>query len=485
MARFSPDGQLIATAGGQGIATAGGSSLRLWDGATGQLVRELSAGDNGIYSVAFSPADDRLLAVGYAAHELARQAGVSYVSLWDIDAGTELARLPGATDLPGPGASVVGALAFSPDGKYLVAGFGSKFWYNYNSFPNPLKVWEVASRRMIHRLGQTGYCLSLNFSRDGRLLASGSRDGTAIIWSTETWKRAQTLPNPAKNSYQGMVEDVAFSPDGKILALASGGGNVQLWDVPTGKLLEPLKGHSSAVHAVVFSPDGRTLASGSRDQTARLWNVATRRQLMQLDPGSIELGGVVTLAFSPDGKQLLAGGWTATAFWSATPIVWNDSDRAAEKLRLLLHSNADFQSRIRMLSENLRLHEALSKLDANDVRVQAALAATQANWYALRARRGRRPPGRSIGCWLPIQPNRRPGCARPGCFAWRRRCCISIGLPSRPCCCKEAPNAVPRIRQARGSLDLAWRTPSRTARFASISWSRILPQHTASCLPAT
>ena len=89
VARFSPDGQLIAAADG--------SSVRLWDAATGRLVRELSAGDKSrIYSVAFSPTDNRLLAVGYGG-----QADVSYVALWDIDAGTELARLPGATDLPG------------------------------------------------------------------------------------------------------------------------------------------------------------------------------------------------------------------------------------------------------------------------------------------------------------------------------------------------------------------------------------------------
>ena len=70
--------------------------MRLWDAATGRLVRELSAGDKGrVYSVAFSPTDNRLLAVGYGG-----QADVSYVALWDIDAGTELARLPGATDLP-------------------------------------------------------------------------------------------------------------------------------------------------------------------------------------------------------------------------------------------------------------------------------------------------------------------------------------------------------------------------------------------------
>ena len=57
VARFSSDGQLIAAAG---------SSVRLWDAATGRLVRELSPGDTSrVDSVAFSPTDNRLLAVGY------------------------------------------------------------------------------------------------------------------------------------------------------------------------------------------------------------------------------------------------------------------------------------------------------------------------------------------------------------------------------------------------------------------------------------
>src|SRR5262249_5450107 len=154
--------------------------------------------------------------------------------------------LPGATDLPGfhrraSDGSVL-ALAFSPDGKYLVAGFGSPFDFGGINSPIPLKVWEVAKRRPIRLLsGHMGYCYSLDFSRDGARLASGSQDGTAILWSTESWKATQTLRNPdleTNSAGVGLVEDVAFAPDGKTLAMASRAGTVHLWDVASGKLLE-------------------------------------------------------------------------------------------------------------------------------------------------------------------------------------------------------------------------------------------------------
>ena len=175
--RFSPDGQLIAAANGR--------SVRLWDAATGRLVRELSHGEKvRVSSVAFSPSDNRLLAVGYGG-----PSDVSYVALWDIDAATELARLTGATDLPDYYQTdeyqwQVGALEFSPDGKYLVAGFGSKCGINPRVDPRPLKVWEVATRRLIRRLdGHTNYmCFSrLLAGRDAPGQRQPRRDGDHLV----------------------------------------------------------------------------------------------------------------------------------------------------------------------------------------------------------------------------------------------------------------------------------------------------------------
>src|SRR4051794_3725377 len=71
--------------------------------------------------------------------------------------------------------------------------------------------------------------------------------------------------------HQGSVMAVAFSPDGKVLASGSRDGTIRLWDPQAGELKRTLAEHAGDVYDVTFSPKGDLMASGGRDKTIRLW----------------------------------------------------------------------------------------------------------------------------------------------------------------------------------------------------------------------
>lgn len=226
----------------------------------------------------------------------------------------------------------------------------------------PVVAYKLAARKAdpipwtaftVERATLTGHIdvvRSVAFSRDGKILASGSYDGTAKLWDTATGRELANLRGG------GPVHRVAFAPDGRMLAASDGSGAIRCWDVPTGgprtpfraplagksfvtfsgdgrllasgfnndvKLYETatgnelatLRGHTDQVNPnSEFSPDGSLLATGSYDHTIRLWDV-TRRQVRFVLQGHSDC--VPGVAFSPDGKTL------ASASWDQTVRLWD------------------------------------------------------------------------------------------------------------------------------------------------------------------
>jgi len=147
-------------------------------------------------------------------------------------------------------------------------------------------------------MGHDGAVSSVSYSSDGRLLASGSEDGSVRIWNTQMGEEAMS---PLRSG-DGNVLSVDFSPNGKWVAFGTISGAVWVWNVTPGQQSRrKLSGHSGVVNSVAFSSDSSRLASASDDTTTRLWNPETGEQLAAQ---SCHTGAVSGIAFSPDAEIL-------------------------------------------------------------------------------------------------------------------------------------------------------------------------------------
>ena len=125
-----------------------------------------------------------------------------------------------------PGSGKVLDLSFSPDDRILASAAGSD-----------INLFDAHTGILIKKLTKHDAAVNaINFSPNGRLLASGSDDRTAIIWDTESGKSKHIL-----KGHDQTVRAVRFSPDGSLLASGSGNASVVLWDVASGHLRRVLR----------------------------------------------------------------------------------------------------------------------------------------------------------------------------------------------------------------------------------------------------
>jgi WD40 repeat protein len=193
-----------------------------------------------------------------------------------------------------PHAHIVFAAAFSPDGRYLVAGgfeSADKVYF--------ARVREVDAHQEGHRLRfGPGPIRCVAYSPDGATVAVGGDGGKSLavkLFDAATGEERLKIPFPDGTS----VRSVAFSPDGRTLA-ASGGSSTRLFDAATGR--ERLKLDRKAI-GLRFAPDGATLV-GAVAGTIYRWDAATGRSL-------IPEGGdspVAQIAVTPDGRRVVTCG---------------------------------------------------------------------------------------------------------------------------------------------------------------------------------
>ena len=191
---FSHDGSLLAVA-------LGDQPIKLWDVASGQVMRTF---DNEAYNVArsieFSP-DDALLAEG---------GNGGTVRLWDVENGHIAGILEHGNE------SHIHDVAFSPDGSVLASG-GTDY---------TVRLWDVASGQAVHTLRHQDCLYSVAFSPDGTILAAAGCERTVRLWDVENGRMLRALPHDDE------LMAVAFSPDGTLLASGGYDNQVYLWGIP-------------------------------------------------------------------------------------------------------------------------------------------------------------------------------------------------------------------------------------------------------------
>ena len=227
---FSPDGERI-------LSDAGGKTIKVWDAETGEERMTLEGHQAEVFSAAFSP-DGKYIFGGQ----------IRRGTVWDAITGEQLVSLRADTGYL--------LAAFSRDGKHLATWEAD---WSEEPHDNTIRLRETQTGDELMSLaGHEAEVQAVEFSPDGRRLASADLDGTINQWSLETGEKLLAW------RHEGGVLAMAFSPDGSRLATSGTAWNraIEVWDAQTGARVMTLRGHDAEIWSVAFSPDGKTIAVG-------------------------------------------------------------------------------------------------------------------------------------------------------------------------------------------------------------------------------
>jgi len=279
---FTPDSTVLAAAGGNYNDFA----VHLWNVTSGEPLDKLEGHTDIIWDITFSPDGEMLVSV----------SNDHTVKVWDWANG----KLLESMDFPGAAVSV----RFSPDGQTLAVGGVDEVEGQIQH----AAVWTYSVGPWTRLLKFPEYLdiAALAYSPDGRWLIGGGTSRNVQVWRASDGTSIFTL----NHSHQ--VSKAAVSPDGSTVATATcqttvndecTEGSVWLWDLATGKLINALKKFPDVVESVAFSGDGSSLLAASRDGTLRVYQTADYQPRFEAHPP----GGNGVMTLSADSGLLATG----------------------------------------------------------------------------------------------------------------------------------------------------------------------------------
>ncbi|PSK87504.1 WD40 repeat protein [Murinocardiopsis flavida] len=259
--------------------------VNLWDVATGNLIRSMSAPKEGVERLEFSDDGGTLVGGGFNGE----------VTVWDVATGDVRSRFAGFPRLSA-------ATAISRDHRSVAMSHEN----------GELGLWTLPKGRDRERLSGKGAppATAMQFSPDSKTLAVGRSDGAVQIWNTLEGEPVRTIAGRMTTR----IRSLSFSPDGGALAAANDDGTVVVYDTATGRVLGNLADQEQAAGSVAaFAGDDDTLIVNTL-RNVRVYDLGSMRPRTAL---SSSAGNVGAMVYSADGRRLLT---VSDAFGSR---LWN------------------------------------------------------------------------------------------------------------------------------------------------------------------